>query len=105
MDWESINEALSPVPWLFRILACKQVTGIAGTCKFSSRYDEGVGPSLSCTVEKETCGHILHCQEQRRVQSPLASLHVLEELLEEDDMDLILVEGIMAFVWSRGEGQ
>lgn len=104
VDWESIDAALVSVPRLFQIWACKQVNGIAGTFKFRSRYESGVEPMCpSCTVEEETCGHILHCQEQGRVRALLASFEVLEEWLEEVNTDPVLVEGIMDYARGRGE--
>ena len=105
IDWVSVQAALQTVPRLYQIWACKQVMGIAGTCKFRSKYESGTCPKCpSCTVEEETCGHILQCQEEGRVAALYyTSLDALEEWLEEMRTDPIIFEGIMEFARGRGE--
>lgn len=103
LDWESIHGALTKVPRLFQIWACKQVMNIAGTFGFRSKYEEGIDPFCpSCTTEKETCSHILSCQEAGRVQALLSSIEVLEEWLEEMGTDPLLSAGIIHYASGRG---
>jgi len=104
VDWESVYAALYSVPRLFQIWACKQVMGIAGTFKQRAKYERDTDSKCpSCTLEDETCGHILQCQEEGRVTALQITLDALEEWLEDMETDLILVMGIMAFTRGRGE--
>jgi hypothetical protein len=74
--WRVVHTALWEVPRLFQIWAAKQVMGLAGTNEMQARYKEGHDKKCpSCNVADETCGHILHCQEEGRVE-------VLEKLID-----------------------
>ena len=103
-DWEMVHSALNFVPRLFQIWICKQVMGIAGTFQFRSRYEENTGPMCpSCTVEEETCAHVLRCREQGRVAALMGSIDLLDDWLEENDTDPVLHEGILRYARGRGE--
>lgn len=103
LDWEMVHEALSTVPRLFQIWACKQRMNITGTFGFRAKYEENTEPYCpSCTTEKETCGHILECEEEGRVQALLASIKTVEEWLEERGTDPLLREGIIYYANGRG---
>jgi hypothetical protein len=58
VDWEMVYDTLREVPWLFQVWACKQVMGIAGTMEWDKSV---VRFCPSCTVERDTCTHVLFC--------------------------------------------
>jgi len=69
VDWTNVNKALHEVPRLFQLWACKQVNDIAGTNSRLNKCDGTHSPLCpSCLTAKETCAHVLMCEEADRVK-------------------------------------
>ena len=71
--WRSVLAALHEVPEMFQKWACKQVHNIADTngnvAKRRSNNEAPLCPKCpSCTIEVETCQHVLQCNEEGRVE-------------------------------------
>jgi hypothetical protein len=55
---------------MFQIFAWKQVFDVSATFHFYNKRDSSVCPMCpSCTIARETAGHILRCGEEGRVQA------------------------------------
>jgi hypothetical protein len=55
---------------MFQIFVCKQVFDISATFHFYNKRDESICPMCpSCTIARETAGHILRCSEEGRVMA------------------------------------
>jgi len=84
VEWPAVYHALTEVPRMFQIWACKQVTGVAGTNEMQSRYTPNHDKHCpSCKVEIETCGHVLECEEAGRVDVLHQSVDLLDEWLRD----------------------
>ena len=69
--WRQVYDTLHLVPRMFGIWTCKQVMGIAGT-----NYNP------SCDFCLETCGHVLFCEEEGRVNALHKTIRSLESLIQ-----------------------
>ena len=99
IDWEMVYETLRTVPWLFQVWACKQVMGVAGTMEWG-RSTVRVCPS--CTVERDTCAHVLSCCHEGRVATLKHTLELTEEWLVDADTNPDLLNCIMEYAHGRG---
>lgn len=71
VHWESVYQALSEVPRLFALWACKQVMEIAGTNVMQAKYT----PNHD---KKCPCSHVLRCSEEGRVETLHASIDLVD---------------------------
>lgn len=89
---------------MFQLWACKQVMGIAATNGLRARWTEGLDPKCpSCQRHKETCSHVLYCEEAGRVDVLLQTIRLLEHWLEEMDTDPALTHCLVKYARSRGD--
>jgi hypothetical protein len=101
--WRAVHSALWDVPRMFQIWATKQVMEVAGTNLMQSKYKEGhdkMCPSCICCIE--TCGHILRCQEEGRVDILEKSIDLLDDWLIEQNTNEALCFCIIDFACGRG---
>ena len=101
--WESVYPVLHEVPRLFQLWGCKQVMNIAGTNEMQSRYKEHHSDRCpSCSVCVETCGHVLYCQEEGRVDVLEKSIDLLDDWLIEQKTDEELRFCLIDYARGRG---
>ena len=100
VDWEMVHSTLRTVPRLFQVWACKQVMGIAGTMEWDRST---VRYCPSCTVERDTCSHVIRCNHEGRIETLRHTLELTEEWLTEADTDPDLLDCIMEYAHGRGE--
>ena len=101
--WEEVYTALHGVPRLFQLWAAKQVTGVAGTNEYQARYKDEHDPRCpSCDRAIETCGHILHCQEEERVAALHRSIGWLDDWLGEVGTEPTLWRWLVRYARGRG---
>jgi hypothetical protein len=101
--WRAVHSALWEVPRMFQIWATKQVMEIAGTNEMQSKYKEGhdkMCPSCSCRIE--TCGHVLFCQEEGRVDVLEKSIDLLDDWLIDQNTNEPLRFCIIDYARGRG---
>ena len=74
--WRHIYDALHDVPRLFQLWACKQVMDVVGTNHNQAKQTTGEHDPhrTSCNQEIETCSHVLHCNEEGRVDALLKGI-------------------------------
>jgi hypothetical protein len=103
VHWESVYQALSEVPRLFALWACKQVMGIAGTNEMQSKYTPNHDKKCpSCGICDETCGHVLWCNEEGRVETLHASIDLVDRWLQDHGTDGRLRRYLMEYAHGRG---
>ena len=103
VDWYIVHKTLRRVPRLFQIWACKQVTGIAGTFHFQSKYDKKVDPLCrSCGRCNETAEHTLFCPEAGRVDALMKTIHNMGEWLEDVGTCHDLLYCLVRYAQGRG---
>lgn len=91
------------VPRLFQLWVSKQTMGIAATNKARSRFTDGLSPLCpSCTIEDETCAHILTCTEKGRVEALNTSITLLEGWLASSHTEPHLQQALVQYARSRG---
>jgi hypothetical protein len=100
VDWEMVYDTLRSVPRLFQVWTCKQVMGIARTMEWDRSI---VRHCPSCTVERDTCSHVILCNHEGRVETLKHTLELVEEWLTEAETDPDLLDCIMAYAHGRGE--
>lgn len=101
--WPIVYKALNDVPRMFQIWACKQVTGVAGTNEMQARYTPNHDKRCpSCGVEEETCGHVLTCNEEGRVDLLVKSMDMVDTWLEEHGTDTRLRTVLVEYGKRRG---
>ena len=69
VDLEVVHSALTTVPRMFQVWACKQVWGIAATNRELVRWSDTSPLSPSCRQVPKTCSHILHCPHEGRMET------------------------------------
>jgi hypothetical protein len=94
-----VTNTLREVPWLFQVWACKQMMGIAGTMEWDKST---VRVCPSCTVERDTCAHVLFCCHDGQVATLKHTLELAEEWLMDADTNLDLLNCIMEYAHGRG---
>ena len=103
VHWKSCYGALCSSPRMFQVWACKQVMGVAGTNEMHARYTPGHDKKCpSCSDCIETCGHVLACEEEGRVDVLHRSIDLLAKWLEEHDTDEVLQEILVSYAHGRG---
>jgi hypothetical protein len=101
--WSVVHHALWEVPRMFQIWAAKQVMGLAGTNEMQSRYKEEHDRRCpSCGVAVETCGHVLHCREEGRVDVLEKSIDLLDDWLIEQETEEELRFCLIDYARGRG---
>jgi hypothetical protein len=101
--WHTVHHALWDIPRMFQIWAAKQVMNLAGTNEMQSRYKEGHDyrcPSCNCAVE--TCGHVLFCREEGRVDVLEKSIDLLDDYLIDQGTDEELRFCLVDYARGRG---
>jgi hypothetical protein len=101
IDWETVHGALWKVPRLFAIWASKQVLDIAAA-NGNKPWDKSNIYCPSCASERETCSHILLCNDVGRVNTLLALINQLASWLSEADTDPDLRDCIIEYAEGRG---
>ena len=81
--WKQVHDAVLETPRMFQIWACKQVTNIAGVNRNLAKYMKDQSPKCpSCDEEVETCHHVLHCNEEGRVETLLGTVQMLDDWMK-----------------------
>ena len=99
VDWEMVYQTLHEVPRLFQQWACKQVMSIAGTMEWDKSE---VRKCPSCLKERDTCAHVLFCENAGRVETLRHTIDLLEGWLEEVGTDPVLLDCIVEYACGRG---
>jgi hypothetical protein len=103
VHWESVYQALTEVPRLFSLWACKQVMSIAGTNVMQAKYTPNHDKKCpSCGVCNETCGHVLKCEEAGRVETLHASIELVDRWLGDHGTDKRLRNYLTQYAHGRG---
>ena len=101
--WRQVYDALHTVPRLFQLWAAKQVFDVAGTNLRQSYYKPGHDRKCpSCSQEVETCSHVLHCEEEGRVEALLQSIKWMDEWLRKVGTDPTLRRLLVRYAKGRG---
>jgi hypothetical protein len=88
---------------MFQLFALKQTLGIAGCNKNQTYYTPGHDPTCpSCGVVQETCGHILTCTEEGRVDVLHRSIDLLDNWLKANGTESTLRKFLVQYVHGRG---
>ncbi len=87
------------MPKLFKLWACKQVMGIAGTMEWDKTV---VRMCPSCLQECGTCAHVLFCCHEGRVETFHHTLDLSEDWLVDAEIELNLLESIMEYAHGCG---
>ena len=104
VNWETFYKALHRVPRLFQGWACKQISNIAATNRYRSKFTPGLTPKCpSCTTEDETCGHVLLCTKAGRVDNLMRSISLLDAWLVDHNTEPHLRACLTEYARSRGE--
>ena len=86
-----MHQALHAVPRMLQVWASKQVLGIAGTNAMQARYTPHHDKRCpSCGICKETCGHVLMCEEAGRVDLLHQSIDLVDKWMKDHGTDLKL---------------
>lgn len=101
--WATVHRVLWDIPRLFQIWSAKQVMELAGTNEMQRRYKENHDPRCpSCCIAVETCGHVLMCREEGRVDVLERSIDLLDDWLIEQDTDEELRFCLIDYARGRG---
>jgi hypothetical protein len=87
VDWATVHDALTSVPRMFQVWACKQVWG--RLCP-------------SCMQIPKTCGHILHCSHEGRVMAPQTTIMLLDQWMKRNNTDPDLRKCIYKYAMGQG---
>ena len=102
VDWEIVHCALTAVPRMFQVWACKQVWGIAGTNKEQSRWSDVSPLCPSCRQAPETCSHVLHCPHEGRVEALHTTIALMDKWMKQNNTDPDLRDCIYEYAAGRG---
>jgi hypothetical protein len=104
IDWEMVHSLLCGVPELFQLWACKQVANIAATNAKVYRWDKSVGSPLcpSCMQVPETCGHVLHCFHNGRVETLFHTINIMDQWLSNTGTEPTLQTCLVEYAQGRG---
>jgi hypothetical protein len=97
VDWEIVHSALTTVPRMFQVWACKQVWGIVATNRELARWSDTSPLCPSCRQVPETCSHTLHCPHEGRVEALHTTISMLDKWMKLNNRDPDLWECIYAF--------
>ena len=103
VDWLPIYKALNEVPRMFQLWAGKQVMGVAGTNAMQARYMPGHSSKCpSCGVHRETCDHVLRCEEAGRVDLLHKSIDLVDQWMRDQGTEVTLRRLLVEYAHSRG---
>jgi hypothetical protein len=102
VDWEIVHSALTTVPRMFQVWACKQVWGIAGTNREQARWSNVSPLCPSCRQAPETCCHVLHCPHDGRVKALHATISLMDQWMKQNNTDPDLRDCIYEYATGRG---
>jgi hypothetical protein len=103
VEWPAVYQALTDVPRMFQLWAFKQVMGIAGTNEMQARYTPNHSRKCpSCQLCVETCGHVLFCEEEGRVDLLHKSIDLLDQWMREKGTDESLRKYLVKYARARG---
>ena len=97
VDWEIVHSALTTVPRMFQVWACKQVWGIAVTNREQTRWSNVSPLCPSCRQASETCCHVLHCPHDGKVKALHVTISLKQNITDPDLRDCI-------YEYSTGRG-
>jgi hypothetical protein len=103
VDWDIVHDALTTVPRLFQVWACKQVWGFAGTNRELSQWSDVSPLCPSCLQTPETCGHILTCAHAGRVAALQSTIKLMDKWMKWHGTDPDLRDCIYEYCMG-GEG-
>jgi hypothetical protein len=102
VDWEMVHTALSRVPRMFQIWACKQVMDIA-PANGNRPWERTLCPLCpSCAQAHETCSHVLFCRNEGQVDAMMKSIDLLSSWMAGVDTDQDLRDCIVEYATGRG---
>ena len=102
VDWDIVHDALTTVPRMFQVWACKQVWSIAGTNREQSRWSDINPLCPSCMQVPKTCGHILQCAHAGRVDTLQSTIKLLDQWKKRQGTDPDLRDCIYDYCMGRG---
>ena len=101
--WPACYQALVEAPRMFQLFASKQTFGIAGCNVNQAYYTPGHNKMCpSCGVCRETCSHVLHCNEAGRVELLHKSIDHLDRWLRENGTNQQLRKFLVEYAHGRG---
>ena len=101
--WPACYSALSATKRMFQLFACKQTMGIAGCNNNLAYYTPGHDRRCpSCGVARETCAHILACEESGRVEVLHKSIDLLDQWLRDSGTEENLRKFLTQYAHGRG---
>jgi hypothetical protein len=107
--WKQIYDALHEVPRMFQIWAAKQVTEIAGVNANQAARNPGKDmdprcPSCSAGEDspRETCSHVLYCEEEGRVAALNCTIDLMNTWLRKVGTQENLRKVLVEYARSRG---
>ena len=101
-EWEIMHSALTTVPIMFQVWACKQVWGIAGTNREQARWSDISQLCPSCRQAPEMCCHALHCPHDGRVKALHATISLMDQWTKQNNMDPDLRDCIYKYAMGWG---
>lgn len=102
MDWKNYSAVMHLVPQLFQLWICKQTMSIAATNKALSQFTDGLSPLCpNCTMEEETCAHVLTCTELGQMEALNASIDLLKRWLFNSHTEPQLKHVLIQYAHSR----
>jgi hypothetical protein len=102
VDWEIVHGALSSVPRMFQVWACKQVWSIAGT-NYETAHWLDVSPLCpSCMQTPETCSHLLFCSHAGRVEVLHLTIRLLDRWMKQQGTDPDLRDCLYEYAMGHG---
>jgi hypothetical protein len=103
VEWQAVYQALTEVPRMFQLWACKQMTGVAGTNEMQARYTPNHSRKCpSCGVCVEDCAHVLFCEEEGRVDLLQKSIDLVEQWMKDKGTDNTLRKYLVKYARARG---
>jgi hypothetical protein len=101
--WPDVFHTLHDVPKMFQIFACKQVFSVSATFHFMNKRDESISPMCpSCSVCRETAGHILSCGEEGRVEALNKLSDRMTSWMIDSGVERDLIFLVIKFIRGRG---
>jgi hypothetical protein len=105
IDWESVHTALHKAPKMFQLFAGKQVCNVSAVLGNISKHREHshLGNKCpNCETEKETCEHLLYCNEEGRQRVLDLQILRIRSWLEDVGTQPSLSSFISNFLLTRG---
>jgi hypothetical protein len=104
IDWQMVHSLLRGVPKFFQLWVCKQVANIAATNANNYRWNKSVGLPLcpSCMQVPETCGHVLQCCHDGRVETLFHSINIMDQWLSDASTEPTLKTCLVEYAQGQG---